>query len=201
MGRTALTKKRKPITTKVEKWLDELLLELQNKDLEKLTIDDLAKLSRKSKSTIYIYFDSKEEILLAACKTRLDAISNKIALTFQEDLDTVTLYETLVQLFTEGTSGISLYFLQNIKQNYLSAWTLIEDFTDHFIKLLKTQYKKGISEGIFNDVSVELASQLDKLFVMQVVTNPDLFNDKTYITSQLINDYLNLRLTGLLKRK
>ena len=200
MGRKALTKNRKPITKKVEKWLEELLLELQNKDLEKLTIDDLAKLTRKSKSTIYIYFESKEEILVSACKTRLDTISNKIALTFQEDLDTIELYESLVQLFTEGTSGISIFFLQNIKQNYLSAWTLIEDFTDNFIELLKMQYKKGISEGIFNDVSVELTSQLDKLFVMQVVTNPDLFNDKTYTTSQLINDYLNLRLTGLLKR-
>jgi len=201
MGRKALTKNRKPITKKVEKWLEVLLLELQNKDLEKLTIDDLAELTKKSKSTIYIYFESKEEILIAACKTRLDTISNNLSLTFQEELDTVELYESLVQLFTEGTSGISLYFLQNIKQNYLSAWTLIEDFTDHFIELLKTQYKKGISEGLFNDFSIELASQIDKLFVMQVVTNPDLFNDKTYTTSQLINDYLNLRLTGLLKRE
>ena len=40
MGRKALNKNRKPITKKVENWLHELLLELQNKDLNKLTIDD-----------------------------------------------------------------------------------------------------------------------------------------------------------------
>tara|TARA_B100000795_G_scaffold4331_1_gene3014 strand:+ start:27210 stop:27401 length:192 start_codon:yes stop_codon:yes gene_type:complete len=55
MGRKSLNKNRKPITKKIENWLHELLLELQNKDLNKLTIDDLAKLAKKSKSTIYIY--------------------------------------------------------------------------------------------------------------------------------------------------
>ncbi len=36
---------------------------------------------------------------------------------------------------------------------------------------------------------------------MQVVTNRKIFDDKTYTTSQLINDYLSLGLTGLLKIK
>jgi hypothetical protein len=36
--------------------------------------------------------------------------------------------------------------------------------------------------------------------VMQVVTNPEIFNDKEYSISELITQYLNLRLTGLLKK-
>ena len=61
MGRKSLNKNRKPITKKVKQWLEKLLLELQDKDLEKVTIDDLALLADKSKSTIYIYFDPRNE--------------------------------------------------------------------------------------------------------------------------------------------
>lgn len=200
MGRKSLNKNRKPITKKVKQWLEKLLLELQDKDLEKLTIDDLALLADKSKSTIYIYFESKEEIIIAICNIRVETITESIAQAFQQELDTIKLYESLVQQFTEGTAGISISFLQSIKQNYPSAWAIVENFTDIFIDLLKAQYNKGIEEGIFNDIPVDLMSHLDKIFVMQVVTNPTLFNDKTYKTSALIQDYLNLRLTGLLKR-
>ena len=38
--------------------------------------------------------------------------------------------------------------------------------------LLRKQYKTGIEKGIFNSISIDLMSQLDKIFVLQVVTNP-----------------------------
>mgnify|MGYP006076799597 CR=1 FL=1 len=199
MGRKSLNKKRKPINKKVDIWLGELLLNIQNKDLEKLTIDDLAKLAEKSKSTIYEYFESKEEILLAACKTRITTLSETISNTLQQKIDVIKLYERLVEIFAEGTSGISISFLQGIKQSYPNVWSIIENFTDNFVEILKEQYKLGIKEGIFNPISVDLMSHLDKIFVMQVVTNPTLFNDKEYTISKLISDYLNLRLKGLLK--
>ena len=66
MGRKSIDRSRKNITNKVNKWLEILLLNLQNKDIEKLTIDDFAILSKKSKSTIYSYFQSKEEVLLSS---------------------------------------------------------------------------------------------------------------------------------------
>ena len=198
MGRKSLNKKRKPINKKVDIWLGELLLNIQNKDLEKLTIDDLAKLAEKSKSTIYEYFESKEEILLAACKTRITTLSETISNTLQQKIDVIKLYERLVEIFAEGTSGISISFLQGIKQSYPNVWSIIENFTDNFVEILKEQYKLGIKKGIFNPISVDLMSHLDKIFVMQVVTNPTLFNDKEYTISKLISDYLNLRLKGLL---
>ena len=200
MGRKSLNKKRRPVNKKVHVWLGELLLNIQNKDLEKLTIDDLAKLAGKSKSNIYEYFESKEEILLAACKTRTTTLSETILNTLQQEIGVIKLYERLVEIFAEGTSGISISFLQGIKQSYPDVWSIIEDFTDKFVEILKEQYKLGIKEGIFNDISVDLMSHLDKIFVLQVVTNPSLFNDKEYTISKLIIDYLNLRLKGLLKK-
>ncbi|MFB1040925.1 MAG: TetR/AcrR family transcriptional regulator [Polaribacter sp.] len=200
MGRKSIDKSRKNINNKVNKWLAILLLNLQNKDIEKLTMDDFAILAKKSKSTIYSYFQSKEEILLAACKTKVDALSSSIFNIIEQDLETLELYELLVKTFAEGTSSISISFLQNVKKSYPTSWSIIEVFTDNYINLLREQYKKGIEKGIFNTISIDLLSQLDKIFVLQVVTNPSIFNDKEYSVSELITQYLNLRLTGLLKK-
>jgi len=200
MGRKSLSRKRKPISNKVNRWLSELLVQLQYEDLEQLTMDDVARIAGKSKSTIYEYFESKEEILQAACLTRTNVITESISKLNQQQQDTVQRYAHLIEIFAEGTTGISIAFLQSIKQHYPKAWAVIDAFTDHFVDLLKDHYQKGIAEGIYNDVSIELLGNIDKLFVVQVVTNPKIFSDEKYTISNLVRDYLNLRLTGLLKR-
>lgn len=200
MGRKSLLRKRKSITKKVNKWLAELLVQLQYEDLEQLTIDDIARIAGKSKSTIYEYFESKEDILFAACETRIIVLTESILDLNKQNLDTVQLYKNLVEVFAEGAADISIIFLQNIKKYYPKAWLTIDEFTDKFIDLLQAQYQQGIKEGIYNKVSVELLGHLDKLFIIQVVTNPAIFSDEQYSISNLVRDYLNLRLTGLLKR-
>ena len=200
MGRKSLLKKRKNITSKTHSWLNDLLEGLQYENLEQLTMDDIACIAGKSKSTIYEYFNSKEEILQAACQTRTKVISDSLLNLRQQELDTVSLYEQLIEIFAVGTSGISLSFLQNIKHHYPKVWLVVEEFTDSFVELLKDHYKKGIKEEIYNSVSIELLGNIDKLFVTQVVTNPSIFSDEKYTISNLVRDYLNLRLTGLLKR-
>jgi predicted DNA-binding protein YlxM (UPF0122 family) len=199
MGRKAVLKKRKPITNKVKNWLSDLLIKIQYENLEDLTIDDLAKLAGISKSTVYEYFKSKEEILCAACETKVEVLVNELALLRDENISTNELYEKFVELFANGTSDISIGFLQSIKKYYPNAWVLIESFIESYLDLLKMQYTKGMSEGIYTKTSIELLINIDKIFVLQVVTNFSLFNDKTYTLSQLIREYLNLRLNGLLK--
>lgn len=199
MGRKAVLKKRKPITNKVKNWLSDLLIKIQYENLEDLTIDDLAKLAGISKSTVYEYFKSKEEILSAACETKVEVLVNELALLRDETISTNELYEKFVELFANGTSDISIGFLQSIKKYYPNAWVLIESFIESYLDLLKMQYTKGMSEGIYTKTSIELLINIDKIFVLQVVTNFSLFNDKAYTLSQLIREYLNLRLNGLLK--
>ena len=200
MGRKPESKERKKISAKVNKWLMQLLIDLQYENLEQLTTDDIARIAGKSKSTIYQYFKSKEEVLTAACQTRITVLMNALVQLNEQNLSGVERYTQLIEIFAEGTTGISIQFLQSIKQGYPSTWKVIDTFTNQYVALLEQHYEQGIKEGIYNPVSVELLSNLDKLFVIQVVTNPTIFTDDKYTVSNLIRDYLSLRLTGLLKR-
>lgn len=200
MGRKSSTKKRKEVSRKVNIWLSQLLIDLQYEDLEQLTMNDIARIAGKSKSTIYEYFKSKEEILAAACQTRITALMNAIIELNEQELEGVERYKHLIEIFAEGTTGISITFLQSIRQDYPKAWAIIDGFTNQYVELLQNHYSKGMEDGIYNPVSVELLGSLDKLFVIQVVTNPTIFTDEKYTISNLIRDYLNIRLMGLLKR-
>ncbi|MEL7220996.1 MAG: TetR/AcrR family transcriptional regulator [Bacteroidota bacterium] len=200
MGRKSSTRVRKQPSAKVNRWLAQLLVDLQFEDLEQLTIDDIARIVNKSKSTIYSYFTSKEEILKAACQTRTSSLLLGISQLAERELDNVERYKQLIEIFAEGTSDISINFLQSIRKNYQEAWVVINTFTDHFVRLMETHYSEGMQTGIYNNTSVELLGHLDKLFITQVVTNPTIFTDEKYTVSELIRDYLNLRLFGLLKR-
>ncbi len=200
MGRKPESKERKKISAKVNKWLMQLLIDLQYENLEQLTTDDIARIAGKSKSTIYQYFKSKEEVLTAACQIRITVLMNALVQLNEQNLSGVERYTQLIEIFAEGTTGISIQFLQSIKQGYPSTWKVIDTFTNQYVALLEQHYEQGIKEGIYNPVSVELLSNLDKLFVIQVVTNPTIFTDDKYTVSNLIRDYLSLRLTGLLKR-
>jgi len=200
MGRKSSDKKRKQISSRVNSWLSQLLVDLQFENLEDLTMDDLARLAGKSKSTIYEYFSSKEEILKAACQTRTQELLSAIVQLGEKKLDGVERYRQLIEVFAEGTTGISITFLQSIKKDYPAAWAVVDNFTNQFVGLLEQHYAAGIKEGVYNSISVELLSHLDQLFIIQVVTNPAIFTDEKYTISKLIRDYLNLRLLGLLKR-
>lgn len=200
MGRKSLAKQRKPTSSRVNKWLAQLLIDLQFEDLDQLTIDDIACLANKSKSTIYEYFSSKEDILKAVCETRTNTLINAIVQLGEEELGSVERYKRLIEIFAAGTTGISITFLQSIRKGYPAAWTVIDAFTNQFVSLLEVHYEEGMKEDIYNPMAVELLGHLDKLFIIQVVTNPTIFTDEKYTVSELIREYLNLRLYGLLKR-
>ena len=200
MGRKSLTIKRKKLTAKAKKWLEVLLKNIQFEDLHKLTMDDIAKLAGVSKSTIYVYFKSKEEIIEAACNTRVAKLVESITEVHHHSKDTLQIYSRLIEVFSDGISDISLNFIQSIKREYPNSWNLIENLIDTYIDLLKAQYNKGIQDGIFNPISIDLLSSIDKLFVLQVVTDSAMFSDEKYTLADLVKDYLNLRISGLLKR-
>ena len=89
--------------------------------------------------------------------------------------------------------------MQSIRKYYPVVWQQIEFLTDTFVGLLSDLYTRGIEMGIYNNISVELLTAMDKMFVVEMVTNPELFSDDKYSISDLVRDYLRLRLNGLLK--
>lgn len=197
MGRKSLAKNRKEKTDKVRKWMQALLPLLQTRTLTDLTMDDIAELMNRSKSTIYEYFNSKEEVLTYAVQVRVNHLK-----TYRDHFDLsekalLTTYEQFMEGICRGVEDISISFLNDLKTHYSSIWKAIEGFLATIIEDLSKMYQLGIQYGYFRSVSVDLLLALDNFFVAQLITDHTFFETKNISLEELIREYLQLRMNGL----
>ena len=94
MGRKSIDKERIQNTQKTDAWLEGLLPLLQDKDLAKLNMDQIAELMSKSKSTIYQYFRTKDEIFDRLVVLKLNQVQDSIS-SNHDNSATLALYEHL----------------------------------------------------------------------------------------------------------
>ena len=184
----------------MNRWLRLLLNKLQTIPLTNLTIDDLAQISGISKSTIYKYFESKEEVVLAACQTR-NVVVIEIMQKIQQDisLPIEVRYTKLLEEFTANVSDITISFFHDVQLYYPSAWDSINKVGDMLVAILEELYQLGMAKGLFRPISIDLLKALDKYFVTEIVSNQEIFKDPDYTLDYLVRDYLRLRLEGLNK--
>ena len=199
MGRNAVDKKRNSKRAKTKKWAEELMPKLQEISIASLTIDELAHLMGKSKSTIYQYFKSKEEILAYTVEVRLEQMSDFRTIFRQEPFQPVAQFEAFLKLICKGAQDISPRFLHDLKANYPLAWQQIEIF---FLELLQETihfYETGIQKSYFEPISTNLLARLDHVFIFQIMSDPNSLDENTTL-DDLVRDYLLLRFNGIMRR-
>ncbi len=199
MGRKSTSRNRKAKNEKVERWTHAILPKLKYKDLRNLTMDDLALLMNKSKSTIYEYFTTKEEVFEYITQVRIDRLN-----AYKNEITTEILqldyqYETLASILTEGAKDISAFYLKQIQQHYPSAWKIIEEFLQGLLEDLKQFYLYGIENNLFKPISVDLLLKLDQYFILQLITDDAFFNQSKETLASTVKNYMFLKFEGLLK--
>lgn len=193
MGRKSVEKTRKPLSPKMKRWLDNLIPLLLNKDLSQLTIDDIATLTKKSKSTIYEYFESKQDIIYTAVEQRIAKLDD---LPKPSDGESVLLtYNSLIEWLIKHLDDISFSFLNQLENNFEHSWELINEFMNRLLQTLKNLYAQGIKQGVFRSVSLEILVDLDEFFITKWLSR----EDKDQTIDKMILDYVDIRLNGIIQ--
>ncbi|NQZ79312.1 MAG: TetR/AcrR family transcriptional regulator, partial [Ekhidna sp.] len=162
MGRKSIKRIRKPLTKKAQAWLRELVTLLQNKELDKLTLDEMAELIGKSKSTIYSYFSTKEEIYQAAIQLILDDMLDLLSTEATSGENMEDVLQVMLIKISEGIEGISISFLEQLQVHFPEVWMLIEQFTDQLLQTIEMIYRQGMDQGDFKSYNLQLILALDK---------------------------------------
>lgn len=197
MGRTSSLKKRKKRTEKVAVWTQPLLQKIKYADLNKVTMTDLAKLMGKSKSTVYEYFTTKQELFEYITIHRIRQLSS-----YQIEIEIATVdfevyIANFINILTEGTRDISAHYLSQLKTHFKASWNLVMDFLKRILKDLQILYTRGIEQGIFHNISTELITKLDEYFIIQLITDYRFVEQSGQSLQKLIKDYLFLKFEGL----
>ncbi len=170
--------------------------------LFKTTIDEIAKLARVGKSTIYYYFKSKEDIFKAVVEKELNTLREKIN---QALINVENPQERLkIFLLTRMKYLRELANIYNALQNdYLDHYTFIQqlrtDYDNEEIILIKEILQKGIDEERFAIDDVELTSTVILVTLKGVEFEwSTKFDEKEIVKN--IDKLLDLLFNGILRR-
>ncbi|WP_299710170.1 TetR/AcrR family transcriptional regulator [uncultured Tenacibaculum sp.] len=199
MGRKALERERKQLSKKAEAWVKELFYKVQYEKLDKLTLDELAALVQKSKSTIYTYFKTKEEIYATMVGMVLQDIEEVVFDELEDGADVINFYETILLKISDSIEGISIHFLDEIQTNFPKIWNEIKQVTDRVLSTFSLIYKRGMKTGVFADFNINLLLAMDNTFIMNIMTDHDSFKDEDLSLKDVVNQYLKLRINALTK--
>lgn len=197
MGRRSIARERKPLNDKTKKWVLDLLPLLQDKELNRLTLDTIAELAGKSKSTIYSYFSTKEEIYLTATLLVLENLAHAISDDVIEGDDMEKALENMLLQIGQGIEGISIAYLEQLQKHFPDIWKVIDQFTQQVLSQLASIYSRGMKQGTFKSFNVSLLTALDSHFVMSIMTNTASFGEQGLTLKDLVQEYLALRLSAL----
>ena len=199
MGRKALDRERKQLSKKAEAWVKELFYKVQYEKLDKLTLDELAALVQKSKSTIYTYFKTKEEIYATMVGMVLQNLEEVVFDELEDGVDVINIYETILLKISDSIEGISIHFLDEIQTNFPQIWNEIKQVTDRVLSTFSMIYKRGMKTGVFAEFNINLLLAMDNTFIMNIMTDHDSFKDEDLSLKDIVNQYLKLRINALTK--
>lgn len=171
---------------------------------KKTTVDDIAQALRKGKSSIYYYFNSKEDIFKAVVEKEADSLRAKIEEIMASEMDTIEKIRAYVEMRMLSVKVMSNYHTF-VNDNDVSNLDLIEKLrvkydTEELI-IIKMLLKEGMENGQFKIKDIELSSIA--LFTAMKGLEFPLFikSPKAHNLLTIIDDMLDILFYGLVIRK
>ncbi|MCT4673040.1 MAG: TetR/AcrR family transcriptional regulator [Prolixibacteraceae bacterium] len=119
----------------------------------KTTLEDIAKDAKKGKSSLYYYFDSKEELYMEVVKIEAKELAESIMRVLKEIVDP---RERLYRYIYERTIRIGAFSTlhEAIKESSVDGMEFINPLRDRYlddeISIIERFLKQGVSYGIFD---------------------------------------------------
>jgi AcrR family transcriptional regulator len=199
MGRKAKPRIRKTNQNKTLEWLEQLFPYFQESGLKGITMDSIAQKLNKSKTTLYDYFQTKEELLSLLVDIKLEQIRGFQLILENNQLSFIDRYYQSMEHLSRQIAGISTQFLTDLRDLFPDLWERVQAFLDENVLMMKEFYTKGIEKGAFNPINTAILVLNDQLF-FRALSNPDFLNREQISIQEAYEQYMKLRFFGLLKK-
>lgn len=197
MGRNfnAETVREEKLSPKMEEWLGRLFEALQSSDLENITLSGMIDLVPISRSTIYRYFKTKDEVIFAMVKQKIDSISihefKKIKTNHTNSISGIIAFVS----FTEkNLINTSLYFVGQVANYNTKVRELLNEYKVDVLSQLREYYEMGIKEGVIKSISLDFLLLMDELFFNHLYEKK--YDQKKQI-KDMIENYIDVKLNGI----
>lgn len=168
----------------------------------KTTMDEIALATRKGKSSIYYYFESKEEIFQAVVEKEASLLKTELHEAISQIEDPLEKLKTYILVRMRALSKLANFY-DALKNDYLSHLEFInvirKKYDDDEIATVEAILGKGIENGEFIIDSPHLAS-IAIVTAMKGLEIPILVEANNDDVEKRIDNLVNILFYGLVKR-
>ncbi len=139
----------------------------------KTTMDEVATELRMSKKTIYKFFPSKDDLVIAIAKHFMNRMKSKIVPALSSDKNAIEKLAELINILAKGSEKISNKRMEEIRIHYPGLWIEIDRFrTEMMFGNITKVIDQGKKEGLFIDYPTNIVMTVLVASVRNIV-NPD----------------------------
>ncbi len=121
--------------------------------LRKTSVDEVARMARVAKATIYNYFGSKDQVYLEVLRREMDEIEEKISSSVSQEVLPVDKLTTFVKAkFRYMRKAINILNLdrEGIEKLLPSAESIRNELFEREVDIIHSILKDGVEKGVFH---------------------------------------------------
>lgn len=167
----------------------------------KTTMDEIAQAARKGKSSIYYYFNSKEEIFEAVVKTEANMLRNDILQEIESQEKPLDKLKAYILTRINGIKKLRNFY-DAMKNDFLDHLDFIEKARSEYdkieVEIISNILKEGVEKNEFKIDDPELAS-IALVTILKGLEIPIFIDKLDYQLEDRIDDLLKIVYVGIKK--
>lgn len=163
-----------------DKIIEQIEDKLFKEGFYKTTMDEVASELGMSKKTIYKFFPSKDDLVMAIAKHFMNVMKSKIVPALNTDKNAIEKLAELINILATASDKISTKRMEEMKRHFPEIWNEIDKFrTKMMFENITKIINQGKDEGLFIDYPTSIIMTILVVSVRSIV-NPDFILNNSF---------------------
>lgn len=172
-----------------------------NDGFYKTTMDEVASELSMSKKTIYKFFPSKDDLVMAIARHFMNRLKSKIVPALDSDKNAIQKLEELINILASATDKISPKRMEEMKRHFPNLWNEIDGFrTKMMFGNITKVIDQGKAEGLFIDYPTQIIMNM-LVASIRAIVNPDFILNNNFSIHQAARYAFKIVIGGIVTEK
>lgn len=187
-------------TNKRQAMLFALIDVVSHEGFANLKMDDFIKIMPASRTTVYRYFKSREDVIAAVVDEYIAYINENISDKNDAEQNWIKAFENQIETDIVFETNIGPQFFNDLKSEFIDLSVRLQTALQERENHIKTFYAKGQAVGAYNSGDINLWILQDQLMIPKIVAPSYLISHGTTISNALIG-YVSMKAQQVLQPK
>ena len=167
----------------------------------KTTMDEVASELKMSKKTIYKFFPSKEDLVMAIAKHFMEGVKSKVVPALNSDKNAIEKLAELNKILAKISEKVSTKRMDEIKTYFPSLWNEIDNFrTKMMFANITKVIDQGKAEGLFVDYPTPIIMNT-LVSSIRATVNPEFILNNNFSISEAALFVFKIVIGGIVTEK